>query len=146
MLRRINDCNTIIRRQRNDQFLKRIVTGHEKWAVYNNVKRKTSWSKKDKPAQITSKPVVHQKKLCCPFGGIPSESFILSFCRDNTTINSEVYYNQEALKEKRSELVNRKGVVFHQDNASLITRQKLLQHTHHILQTWHIRTITCSGI
>ena len=55
---------------------------------------------------------------------------------DNITINSEVNWNQldklsDALKEKKSELVNRNGEVFHQDNArahtSLITRQKLLQ-------------------
>ena len=40
---------------------------------------------------------------------------------DNTTINSEVYWHQldklsDALKENRPELVNRKGVVFQQDN------------------------------
>ncbi|GFU05964.1 mariner Mos1 transposase [Trichonephila clavipes] len=55
---------------------------------------------------------------------------------DNTTINSDVYCHQldklnNALQQKRSELINRKGVVFHQDNArphtSLVTRQKLLQ-------------------
>ncbi|GFY02127.1 histone-lysine N-methyltransferase SETMAR [Trichonephila clavipes] len=55
---------------------------------------------------------------------------------DNTTINSEVYCHQldklnDALQQKRSELINGKGVAFHQDNArphtSLVTRQKLLQ-------------------
>ena len=55
---------------------------------------------------------------------------------DNTTINSEVYCHQlgklnDALQQKRSELINRKGVVFHQNKArphtSLVTRQKLLQ-------------------
>ncbi|GFS80936.1 histone-lysine N-methyltransferase SETMAR [Trichonephila clavipes] len=55
---------------------------------------------------------------------------------DNTTINSEVYCHEldklnDALQQKRSELIYRKGVVFHQDNASphtsLVTRQKLLQ-------------------
>jgi hypothetical protein len=40
----------------------------------------------------------------------------------NKTINSEVYCQQldqvnECLKEKRPHLINRKGVVFHQDNA-----------------------------
>jgi histone-lysine N-methyltransferase SETMAR len=51
------------------------------------------------------------------------------------TINSEVYCQQldrvyECLKEKRPHLVNRKGVVFHQDNnarpdVSEMTQQKI---------------------
>ena len=54
----------------------------------------------------------------------------------NQTINLEVYCWQlkklnAALKEKRPELVNRKGVIFHHGNAtphtSLATRQKLLR-------------------
>ena len=54
----------------------------------------------------------------------------------NQTINSDVYCRQlnklnAAVKEKRLELVNRKGLIFHYDNAtphtSLATRQKLLR-------------------
>jgi histone-lysine N-methyltransferase SETMAR len=50
------------------------------------------------------------------------------------TMNSEVYCQQldrvnECIKEKRPHLVNRKGVVFHQDNArphvSKMTQQKI---------------------
>jgi histone-lysine N-methyltransferase SETMAR len=42
--------------------------------------------------------------------------------RPNKNINSEVYCQQldrvnECLKEKRPHLINRKGIVFHQDNA-----------------------------
>ena len=33
LLRRINDCDTLIRHPRNHPFLKRIVTGDEKWVV-----------------------------------------------------------------------------------------------------------------
>ncbi|GFX67218.1 histone-lysine N-methyltransferase SETMAR [Trichonephila clavipes] len=60
----------------------------------------------------------------------------LNLLPDNTTINSEVYCHQldklnDALQQKMSELINRKCVVFHQDNArphtSLVTHQKLLQ-------------------
>lgn len=54
----------------------------------------------------------------------------------NQTINTAVYCHQldklnEAINEKRPELADRKGVVFHHDNArphtSLVTRQKLLE-------------------
>ncbi|GFS97203.1 histone-lysine N-methyltransferase SETMAR [Trichonephila clavipes] len=50
----------------NDPFLKRIITGDEKWVVYNNVKRKRSWRKKDEPAQTISKADIHQKKMAAP--------------------------------------------------------------------------------
>ena len=55
---------------------------------------------------------------------------------ENQTINSNKYCSQLAqlkatLHEKRLELVNRKGIIFHQDNARphgyLMTKQKLLQ-------------------
>ena len=55
---------------------------------------------------------------------------------ENQTVNSNKYCSQlhqlkAALDEKRPELVNRKHIIFHHDNAkprvSLVTRQKLLQ-------------------
>ena len=55
---------------------------------------------------------------------------------ENQTINSNKYCSQlgqvkVALDKKRPELVNRKRIIFHEDNArphvSLMTRQKLLQ-------------------
>ena len=54
----------------------------------------------------------------------------------NQTINSYVYCRQlnklnAAVEEKRTELVNRKGIIFDHDNAtphtSLATRRKLLR-------------------
>ena len=136
LCRRVDVCDLLLKRQEYDPFLMRIVTGDEKWVVYNNVKRKRSWSKQDEPAQSTSKADIHQKKVMLSvwwdFKGI----VYFELLPDNTTINSEVYCHQldnlnDSLKKKRPELINRKGVVFHQDNArphtSLLTRQKLLQ-------------------
>ena len=37
-----------------DPFLKRIITGDQKWVVYDNFVRKRAWSKRDEPAQSTS--------------------------------------------------------------------------------------------
>ena len=107
LLRRINDCDTLIRRQRNEPFLKRIVTGDEKWVVSNKVMSKRSWSKKNKLAPTTSKPYIHQNKVLLSvwwaFNGIV---YFELFFPHNTTINSEVYCNQldklsYALKENR---------------------------------------------
>ena len=60
---RIDVCDSLLKRHENDSFLKRIITGDGKWVVCNNVKRKRSWSKKDEPAQTTTKADIHQKKV-----------------------------------------------------------------------------------
>ena len=115
MYRRIDVCDLLLKRQENDPFLKRIITGDEKWVVYNNVKRKRSWSKKDELAQSTSKTDIHQKKVMLfvwwDFKGIGFFELLL----DDTTINSEVYCHQldklnDSLKQERPEFINRKGV------------------------------------
>ncbi|XP_029679587.1 histone-lysine N-methyltransferase SETMAR-like [Formica exsecta] len=134
---RINICDMLMKREENDPFLKRMITGDEKWIVYNNVERKRSWSRRDDSPQMTSKAELHQRKVMLSvwwdcFWGVVFFEFLLR----NRTTNSDVYCRQldslnESVIQKRPELVNRKGVVFHQDNArphtSLATRQKLLE-------------------
>ena len=115
----INACGLHLKRNEFDPFLKRVITGDEKWIVHNNVVRKRLWSKRDEPPQTTSKAELHQNN-------IPR----------NQTINSDVYSRQlnklnAAVKEEWQKLVNRKGVIFHHDNATphtcLATHQKLLR-------------------
>ena len=110
--------------------------GHEKWVVYDNIVRKKSWRKRDEPAQSTPKADTHQKMVMLSvwwdFKGI----VYFKLLPRNQTINSNVYCRQlmkldEEIKEKRTELTTRKGVIFYQDNArphtSLVTRKKLLE-------------------
>ncbi|XP_039304822.1 histone-lysine N-methyltransferase SETMAR-like [Solenopsis invicta] len=59
----VDVCDLLLKRQKNDLFLKRIITRDEKWVAYNNVKRKRSWSKKNEPVQSTLKADIHQIKV-----------------------------------------------------------------------------------
>jgi len=133
---RINICDMLIKRQENDPFLKRLITGDEKWIVYNNVVRKRSWCRRDDLPQATSKADIHQRKVMLSVWWDRKGVVFFELLPRNQTINSNVYCRQldslnESLIQKRPGLVNRKGIVFHHDNArphtSLITRQKLLE-------------------
>ena len=87
----------------------------------NNVVQKRSWSKRDEPAQLTSKADMHQKNIMLSvwwdFKGI----VYLELLPRNQTINLNAYCRQLMnldikIKEKRTEMATRKGFIFHQDN------------------------------
>ena len=103
-------------------FLKQIVTGNEKQIPYNNVEQKGSWGKWNEQPSTTPKAGLHPKKvmLCIwwDWKGVLYEKLFL----ENQTINSSKYCSQldqlkAALNEKGPELVKRKYIIFHQDNA-----------------------------
>ena len=56
-------CESLLNRNKIDQFLKRMVTGDEKWVTYDNVKRKRSWSKSGEGAQTVAKPGLTARKI-----------------------------------------------------------------------------------
>ena len=110
--------------------------GNEKWILYSNVEWKRSWGKRSEPPPTTPKASFHPKKemLCIwwDWKGV----LYYELLTENQMINSNKYCIQldqmkAALDEKHPESVNRKHIIFHQDNArpyvSLMTRQKLLQ-------------------
>ena len=98
--------------------------GNEKWILYNNVEQNRSWCKQNKPPPTTPKSGLHSKKVwCCIYGGIGREfSINKELLPENQMINSNKYCPQldklqAALDKKLLELVNRKCIIFHQDNA-----------------------------
>ena len=122
LTKRISICDSLLKPKETDLFLKRIITGDEKSVVHDNVVRKISWSKRDEPAQSTSKADIRQKKVMLnvwwDFKGI----VYFELLPRNQTIHWNVYCRQlmkldKKIKEKRPELATRKGVIFHQDNA-----------------------------
>ena len=83
-------CHSLLQREENDPFLKRIVTCDEKRFVYKHVARKQSWQQCDEPPQSTSKANIRNKKIMmsvrCDFeGGAHFE-----LLPRNQTINSAV--------------------------------------------------------
>ena len=118
------------------------------------------WNGRDRGAsemnhhQPHQRLVFMQRRWCCVYGEIGRESCIMSSFRKKQTINSNKYCCQldqlkVALDEKHPELVNRKCIIFHQDNTrphvSFMTRQKLRQlrwefwFIHCVHQTLHLR-------
>ena len=98
----------------------------------NNVEWKRSWGMQNEPPPTTPKAGHHTKKvmLCIwwDWKGVPYYELLLK----KQTINSNKYCSQldrqkAALEEKHPELINRKCIIFHQDNVrphvSLMTRQ-----------------------
>ena len=121
LLDHISACDFLLKHNENVPFLKQIVTGDEKWILYKNA------DGRDREASETNHPYhtkgrFHPKKviLCIWWdwkGALYYELFL-----ENQTIHSNKYCSQldqlkPALDEKRPELVNRKCIIFHQDNA-----------------------------
>ncbi|GFV27409.1 histone-lysine N-methyltransferase SETMAR [Trichonephila clavipes] len=111
-----------------------MVTGDKKWVTYDNVVRQRSWSKRGEAAKIVAKPVLTARKvlLCIwwDWKGIVYYELLLY----GQILNSDLYSQQLdhfklAIDQKRLELANKTGVVFHQDNVrpqiSAMTLQKL---------------------
>ncbi|GFY15344.1 mariner transposase [Trichonephila clavipes] len=63
MMNRILICEALAKRNEIDPFLKRMVTGDEKWITYNNIVRKRSCSKSGEAAQTVAKPELTARKV-----------------------------------------------------------------------------------
>ena len=112
------------------------MTGDEKWTLYNKVEWKRSWGKWNEPPPTTPKAGLQPKKVMLCIWWDWKGVLYYDLLPENQAINSNKHCSQldqlkAALNEKHLELVNRKHIIFHQDNARphvpLMTRQKLLQ-------------------
>ncbi|CAK9826702.1 Histone-lysine N-methyltransferase SETMAR [Anthophora retusa] len=94
-IQRMNICASLRDRQNNRAFLDQIITGDEKCVLYCNPKRKRQWLSPGQSSLQCPKPGLHLRKV----------------------LFQQLERLQAALVEKRPSLVNRKGVLFHHDNA-----------------------------
>ena len=63
LMDRISICNSLYKCNEETPFLKQVVTGDEKWIIYNNIERKRSWGKRNEPSLATPKANLHPKKI-----------------------------------------------------------------------------------
>jgi len=122
LMDRISICDSLYATRR--PFLKQVVTGDKKWIIYNNVERKKSWGKRNEPPLATPSPKagLHPKKVMLCVWWDWKGILYYELLPNNETINSEKYCSQldelkTAIEQKRPKIANRKGIVFHQDNA-----------------------------
>ena len=131
---RVSICESLLKRNEIEPFSKRMLTSDEKWITYDNNVRKRSWSKPGETSQTVAKPLLTPRKVILSVWWNWKRIAHHELLEPGLTINSTVYCQQlmrlkQAIKKKRPELINKKGVVSHHDNArphiSLVTRQKL---------------------
>jgi len=62
LMDRISICDSLYKRNEETPFLKQVVTGDEKWIIYN-VERKRSWGKRNESPLATPIVGLHPKKI-----------------------------------------------------------------------------------
>jgi len=61
--RRRDTAFSLLSKFRKKEFLHKIITGDEKWILYDNSKYRKSWVDPGQPLKSTPKPNVHTKKI-----------------------------------------------------------------------------------
>ncbi|KAL0880861.1 hypothetical protein ABMA27_002044 [Loxostege sticticalis] len=138
----IIDHKTVLAHLKKTGYTKKGICIHNIWVPHelternlmNRIVRKRSWSKACQASQTVAKPGLTRNKviLCVwwDWKGIIHYELL----PPGRTIDSELYSEQlmrlkQEVERKRLELINRRGVVFHHDNArphtSLATQQKI---------------------
>jgi len=91
---RVTICNSLLSRNRRNEWLMDIITGDEKWVMYFNENRRGQWVLQDETPEPDPKPDRHGKKVMLTvfwdYKGIIS----MELLQPNTTINSEKYCYQ----------------------------------------------------
>jgi len=73
-----------------EPFLKRMITGDEKWITYDNPTKKRSWIKKGEKAQAIAKPGLTRKKVMLYVWWNWKRIVHYELLSSNQTINSEL--------------------------------------------------------
>lgn len=120
--KRLEICENLLKNPSDMRFYRKIVTCDEIWVYWRNPNTHKQWLDRGQTAlPVAARGQYEKKSMLCVFWnfeGVIHHEFVPDGC----SMNSELYCEQlERLYAKLSErypaLINRKGVLFQQDNA-----------------------------
>lgn len=119
---RVSICSNLLTRNEKDPFIERIITGDEKWVLYDNPHRRKQWLSVGETSKATPKPNIHGKKVLLCIWWHCTGMVHMELLKSGQTITADFYCQQldrldEAICSKLPALANRKGVILQQDNA-----------------------------
>ena len=129
---RVSICRSLLDRNQTEPYLDRIVTCDEKWVMYDNAFLGKQWLPKGRSPTPTARPGLHPKKVLISVFWDYRGIIHYELLSEGQSIDAKTYCEQldrlaKELKVKRPALINRKGVIFHQDNARPHTAQLTVQ-------------------
>ena len=131
---RVSVCSNLLTRNALEPFIDRIITGDEKWVLYDNPHRHQQWLSVGETSRATPKSNIHGKKVLLCIWWHCTGIVYMELLEPGQTITAERYCQQlqrlaEAACAKFPALANRKGILLQQDNArphsAKITQQKI---------------------
>ncbi|GFV29646.1 histone-lysine N-methyltransferase SETMAR [Trichonephila clavipes] len=98
-------CSSHLIRHNVEPFLDKLITGDEKWILYENIKRKKSYYKPGTSSATVPKPSIHQRKILLCLWWNRKGPVYYELLKQGKTINTDLYCNQvnklnAAIKEK----------------------------------------------
>jgi len=119
---RVTTCLSLLNRHLNTPIFDRLLTGNEKWVLYDTPNRTRHCLSTRDPVPHTSRPPLNPRKVMLSVWWTCRQVVHYELIPPGKTITADLYLQQlqrvhRALRQKKPTLVNRKDVLVLHDNA-----------------------------